>query len=93
MAWCTGPIPILNEYHPLQNQSRRLLVNCFKIDICAELCNKHNKHFVCCEPFFKDWHTNVIMFDPQLEVIIASIKCGEPEVEATAAPGMIMFTV
>lgn len=50
---------------------------------------------MCCEPFFKDQHTNVIMFDHQLEVIIAGIfsKCGEPEVEATPAPGMIMFTV
>lgn len=55
LAWCTGPIPILNEYHPFQNQSRLLIFHCFQIYIFVELCDKYNKfkHFVCCWAFLQ----------------------------------------
>lgn len=60
------------------------------------MTNITNLNILCVvEPFFKDQHTNVIMFSPPLEVITAGIfsKFGEPEVGRVPTPGMFMFTV
>lgn len=50
---------------------------------------------MCCEPIFKDQHTKIIMFSPQLLLIVAGLfsQCGGPEIERAGRPGTCMLTV